>query len=111
MVARVIYIFDNQCILLCDGKCDKAWGISNRPKIQLSEDEDDYEYLADSELGKSPVNPGTYEGGHGKPSSDCEKLNKWCCRECERASKVKGMEHFELKDFSTRYPNKDRRRK
>lgn len=70
----------------CDGNCKKAWGISQRPKIQLSEDEDDVVFLADSELGDAPDDPGTYEGQHGKPSSALYFPNKWCVRECERSA-------------------------
>lgn len=68
----------------CDGNCGKAWGVNTRPKRQLSDDPDDYVYLADSELGDAPINPGTYEGGHAKPESVAEFPNKWCVRECER---------------------------
>ena len=70
----------------CDGNCKKAWGISQRPKIQLSEDEDDVVFLADDELNDAPDDPGTYEGQHGKPSSALYFPNKWCVRECERSA-------------------------
>ena len=98
----------------CDGRCEKAWGISNRPNEQLSEDEDDYVYLADRELGDAPEDPGTYEGDHGKPfahsfESHSEGMNKWCARECERSI----TEYFStstgavpvLPDFSNRVFN------
>lgn len=70
----------------CDGNCRKAWGQNNRPKAWLSDHEDDYEYLADSELGEAPADPGTYEGGIGKPGSVIEFPTKWCVRECERCN-------------------------
>jgi len=70
----------------CDRNCAKAWGRNNRPKIQLSADEDDWAYLADSEVVEAPDNPGTYEGEHGKPSSPDQFPNKWCVRECERCN-------------------------
>ena len=70
----------------CDGKCNKAWGISQRPKVQLSDDVDDYEFLADDELGNAPRFPGTIEGTDGKPASPKEFPNKWCVRECERCN-------------------------
>ena len=40
---KLITYCGKKAILVCDGKCEKAWGVSSRPKIQLSEiDEDDY---------------------------------------------------------------------
>lgn len=75
-------------VLLCDGKCEKAWGINNRPKIVLTEgDDDDYYYVPDGELGTAPEDPGTYEGFHGKPhpSEGPDRMNTWCARECERS--------------------------
>lgn len=70
----------------CDARCDKAWGISNRPQVQLSDDDDDIAYLADDEVGTAPTDPGTYEGGHAKPRTPEDRLNKWCARECERSA-------------------------
>lgn len=75
---------------VCDGKCNKAWGSNSRPKIYLHPegeegDPDDYCYLADDELEEAPEDPGTYEGGCGKPVDDDELMNKWCVRECERS--------------------------
>lgn len=98
-----------KAILYCDGNCDKAWGKSSRPKIQLDENDiDDYYFLADSELDIAPEDPRTYEGFEmvGKPKNEADKLNKWCARECERSSindlLSKGIE---VKDFSKRYYN------
>lgn len=73
----------------CDRNCAKAWGGSNRPKVQLSDNEDDYEYLADGELGTAPTDPGTSEGCDAKPLSSAEFPNKWCVRECERCASSK----------------------
>lgn len=92
--------------LACDGKCHKAWGICNRPKKQLSDDEDDYESLADHELDNAPENPGTYEGGCGKPS-DPSGINKWCHRECERSNFIRQGRAIELPDFSKRVRNRN----
>jgi len=93
----------------CDGKCNKAWGINSRPKVQLSEDEDDVVYLSDSELGDAPDNPGTYEGWSAKPLNTSEFTgNRWCARECERLSISKPGEHdlpLELKDWNSRVFN------
>ena len=62
----------------CDEKCHKAWGVNNRPKVQLSDDEDDIAYLSDDELGEAPINPETYEGGYAKPTLKTEIPNKQC---------------------------------
>ncbi len=75
---------------VCDGKCNKAWGTNNRPKVYLHPegedgDPDDYYFLPDHELGEAPEDPGTYEGGHAKPVDDDDLMNKWCVRECERS--------------------------
>jgi hypothetical protein len=80
----IILFFGQKARVACDRNCRKAWGIQNRPRVQLSDDQDDYAYLADSELGEAPVNPGTYEGGCAKPRSPDEFPQKWCVRECER---------------------------
>lgn len=89
----------------CDAQCGKAWGIHNRPKIQLSENPDDYAFFADSEVGEAPTNPGTYEGGCGKPQTESDRLNRWCFRECERCVDGKQEETLEAKDFSQRVFN------
>lgn len=94
--------------VVCDGKCIKAWGVSNRPKVQLSEDEDDYAFLTDDELGDASTDPGTYEGGQGKPSSALYFPNKWCVRECERCSMSESdmyMLPLKVKSFDKRSYN------
>lgn len=95
----------------CDGRCDKAWGINGRPRVQLSPtDEDDYAWLADSELGAALADPGTYEGGHAKPSGvvGSEGMNKWCVRECERcvtSAPGESDRPLALRDFTRRVYN------
>lgn len=99
-------------VMACDQLCDKAWGTNNRPThyfLSEEEDPDDHEYLADQELGEAPSDPGTYEGGHGKPTCEEEKHNKWCCRECERCEMVRPGEAFNLSDFTKRVPNRSDR--
>ena len=86
MPEKIITYFGLPAKVCCDGNCKKAWGISNRPRVQLSENEDDYEYLADGELDDAPQNPGTYEGGEGKPLTASCFPTKWCVRECERCN-------------------------
>lgn len=103
----------------CDGKCDKAWGINTRPREQLSDNPDDYAWLADSELGIAPEDPGTYEGMDAKPigASSGDDMNRWCVRECERCVMTKPdgtpMSMFtnvpEARDFSQRIYNITRR--
>ena len=66
----------------CDSKCEKAWGRNSRPTLGLNPESDDY--LPDDQLGIAPADPGTYEGGVGKPSDPSQFPNKWCVRECER---------------------------
>jgi len=112
VISREINWFGEKKILCCDGNCRKAWGINNRPEIQLSDDPDDTVYLADDELGTAPEDPGTYEGGHAKPRASfwmtASRLNKWCARECERSEIVSGADFsdgFQLPDSSRRLYN------
>lgn len=109
MIEKEIIYFGQKVKVTCDGKCEKAWGINSRPKVQLDENnQDDYAYLSDDELGVAPVDPGTYEGGQAKPLNDEDKMNKWCCRECERCCMSKLNESDKpivLEDFSKRVYN------
>lgn len=104
-----IQYFGQPCKVNCDGNCKKAWGINSRPQVQLSDDVDDYEYLADCELAIAPDDPGTYEGGDAKPQSNSEFPNKWCVRECERCNQSRSGEHelpLPVKTFDKRVRNK-----
>ena len=106
MLTKEIVAFGQSLILSCDGKCHKAWGINQRPSIQFdSNDPDDTAFLADGELGEAPIDPGTYEGGHGKPIHDTQKLNKWCYRECERSITSELGQPIKIRDLSTREYN------
>ena len=107
-IETTIQFFGSPCRVACDGNCKNAWGINRRPKEQLSDDEDDYAYLSDLELGEAPDDPGTYEGGHAKPGYPFITHNKWCVRECERLSMTaRGNpdEVLKLKDFTKRRYN------
>lgn len=108
MTEKMITYFGELARVACDELCSKAWGINNRPKVQLSDDEDDYAFLADDELPEAPVDPGTYEGGQGKPTSAQYFPNKWCVRECERC-RMTPPEHpndpLVFLDFSKRVYN------
>ncbi len=88
MILTIIQAYGRPMALGCDAKCDKAWGINSRPKKKLSKDPDDYVFKADKDLPTAPEDPGTYEGGHGKPRTPEDRLNKWCFRECERSVTV-----------------------
>lgn len=73
---KAITYSDKLIKVSCDEKCEKAWGVQNRPKERLSDDDDDVVYLSDDELGTAPADPGTYEGGHAKPTDKGNMLNK-----------------------------------
>jgi hypothetical protein len=106
LVVSKIKAYGKDMILACDGKCHKAWGYQNRPSISFDEeDEDDIAWLSDTELGDAPDNPGTYEGGHGKPSEPIH--NKWCFRECERSISCEPSQLIKLllPDYSQRRYN------
>ena len=75
---EIIY-FGKPTTVECDRLCSKAWGSTGRPR------NDDDETIPDSELGTAPEDPGTYEGGEGKPLTPDDFPNKWCVRECERS--------------------------
>jgi hypothetical protein len=107
MEAMITY-FGQPAKVACDGKCNKAWGINNRPENQLSEKDDDWEWLSDDELEDAPDDPGTSEGGVRKPLSNSEFPNKWCVRECERCVMSHPGEYrkpLQLRDFSNRIKN------
>lgn len=101
VLATDITYFGRPARVACDRKCEKAWGINSRPRLDLSGDPDDYAFLADGELGEAPDDPGTYEGGHGKPMHP-RRHNKWCVRECERSAMGRPGESLSAPDFSRR---------
>lgn len=109
-IKRILW-FDDYQILMCDGRCDKAWGISDRPRVNFDPNEpDDYALFTDDELGTAPADPGTYEGRHGKPSAapltDSSLMNKWCARACERSRMVPaGSPDRRVPQFKTRVHN------
>ncbi len=104
LIGRGTYFYVD-VITVCDRKCNKAWGGTQRPRID--NDDPTSAYLADDELGEAPQDPGTYEGIHGKPLPPVTIHNKWCYRECERCTMIR-LDEFEtytaieLKDFSQR---------
>lgn len=96
------FYFCKPITLACDLRCDKAWGHGIRPQLLLSTDEDDYAYFSDDELDVAPIDPGTYEGDHGKPTFIVDQHNKWCCRACERCRMVDKGAPIVLWDLSKR---------
>lgn len=105
MIFKLIKYFGKPVAVGCDAKCDKAWGHTSRPRVQLSADDDDFYYPADDELGRAPDNPGTYEGADAKPIEPQDMLNKWCVRECERCTWAKMGELVQPKSFDQRVYN------
>jgi|LakMenEpi03Aug12_release.lakeMendotaPanAssembly.Ray.scaffolds.fasta_scaffold160685_2 hypothetical protein len=106
MIIKEIQAYGRKINIGCDGKCNKAWGINNRPKVILDENnEDDYYFLADNELDTAPMDTGVYEGGHAKPISESEIFNKWCFRECERCEKAQIVEDLKFHDWNKRFYN------
>lgn len=103
-IASCIIYFEPHA-LLCDGQCDKAWGAGDRAIVQLSDDENDYEYLSDNELEQAPENPGSFEGWDYKPRCQADLHNRWCARACERAVKIPLWHIDALPDFTQRIRN------
>lgn len=68
MVRTQIIFCGQECLLICDGQCDMAWGIN---------------WVGEKSF-PAPIDPETYEGEDAKPID--KKHNKWCARECERSS-------------------------
>lgn len=105
LIKRITY-FGRPAAVGCDGKCYKAWGINKRPKKQLSDNPDDYEYPGDYLLGDAPEDPGTSEGGKAKPTRPEDRLNTWCVKERERCGMTNPEGHLvELPDFETSVRN------
>lgn len=95
--------------ITCDMKCNKAWGINARPKVYLTdeeEDPDDYAFLADDEVGEAPAKPGSWEGPDTKPLEVPEEHNKWCARECERSEVIDRGKPLVLRSFDRRVANR-----
>jgi hypothetical protein len=103
MIIKGITFAGKPVVVGCDAKCNKAWGRNSRPQKHFDE-ADDFAYLPDGDLGEAPIDPGTYEGGHAKPTSLKQAPNKWCVRECERCAMTnvipKQMGELKLPDFS-----------
>lgn len=93
LLAKRIRYCGFEAIVVCDGKCDKAWGMSKRPVLTAYPDGSPKDFAPDADLGTAPLLPGTSEGMDGpemsrkpQPEHPEHRLNKWCVRECERAT-------------------------
>lgn len=106
MYIKCVQFLSQPVAIGCDGICSKAWGSNSRPRVQLSDDENDYEYLADHELNDAPFDPGIYVGDCAKPIADNQRLNKWCIHECERIAFVQKGQLKTLPNFGVRISNK-----
>jgi hypothetical protein len=105
---KLIMYCGQKAKIACDEKCNKAWGWNTRPKIKISDKEDDFAWLSDEELDEAPINPGTYEDGIAKPIYKEHIPNKWCVRECERCKMSRPNQWDKpliLDDFSKRIFN------
>jgi hypothetical protein len=107
MITKVVAAYGRMLTLTCDNNCEKAFGIRERPYIQLDGNVDNIAWLSDDEVGIAPIDPGTDEGGHRKPTCEKEKLNKWCFRQCERCSEFNQGEEVIVKSFDKRVYNID----
>jgi len=53
MIAKAIIYFGQPCVVACDARCDKAWGINSRPRVEFDPDDpDDHAMYADGELAR-----------------------------------------------------------
>ena len=102
MLSKQIKYFGEDAFIACDGRCDKAWGRSTRPKGD--DGIGDRLLRPDSVLGTAPEDPGTYEGPDSKPLPHEEKLNRWCCRECERCALLTPLQFHDVQDKSFLLP-------
>jgi hypothetical protein len=83
MKASITTWLGQSAVIMCDGKCSKAWGEGQRPKIILSDNPGDNLFFADDELGTAPILPSVGKGT-GKPVDLSEFPTKWCELWCER---------------------------
>ena len=96
MHTKSITFLGRPVVLACDGNCNKAWGMQNRPTVAKADS--NRRWCLDAELGYAPDDPGTSEGGDVKPAGPRD-MNKWCARECERSSLYGPNEEIILKSF------------
>lgn len=110
MIIKEIKAYGDTVFIGCDAKCEKAFGLNGRPAVQLSENENDYAFLSDSEVGIAPTSGKTAiveEGSDTKPDANIPEslLNKWCFRECERCVVASSKDELTLPDYTKRLTN------
>lgn len=108
-----IMFYGCEAQIVCDRRCDKAWGVNSRPHVHLSGCAFDFVFLADGELRDAPDDPGTRVVGESKPLSPDHFPSLWCLHECERSalSLVCGLPNLPMPlDFSRRIANMQWRR-
>lgn len=117
-IARDVLFGGQKCVVACDAKCHKAWGMNQRLQFHrdntgayrkmsneeiedraICPDENDTMYLPDADMDEAPVEPGTWEGEDTKPVDPEDRLNKWCTRECERSVLVDRGHPITLPNF------------
>jgi hypothetical protein len=108
LLSTEIAYFGRRCLVVCDRKCNKAWGFSHRPELRDKLDPDDVVWFDDSEVGAAPDDSHTYEGGQGKPNQP-ERHNKWCVRECERSNTIDVGQPIRCNDWSHRIYNQPKK--
>lgn len=96
---------DNDTWISCDGKCDKAFGLAERPISENSLAEGDFEWLADDEVGDAPEVSCHTIDGENKPQLITELHNKWCIVHCERSILMTLGQEATLPNFDKRVPN------
>ncbi len=85
IIKRITY-FGKDTLLICDGDCHHAYGC-NGGRFRGNDEGHTDEYMS-ANFGKSPKDPGTYEGVERKGKPINRRMNKWCARECERSTIV-----------------------
>ena len=105
MKTKEITYFGERRVVMCDENCRKAWGWASRPQRRI--DKDWIMYLSDHDTGEAPRDPGTYEGGYGKPLSSAEFPNKWCVRQCERCTMSDKCGNIEPLDWNVGQPSRE----
>ncbi len=70
LLTTSILYFGKRCLAVRDRKYNKALGLNvDRPQWREPAQPDDGIWLADADVGIALANPGSYEGGQGKPST------------------------------------------
>lgn len=104
LLSTEIQWFSRRCLVVCDQQCQKAWGFDRRPGERRSDPDDRIWYSDDEIIDPAPDDPGSYEGGQGKPFRP-SRHNKWCVRACERSNMIEIGKPIHCDDWSHRHYN------